>query len=265
MSDAPALRADLAARGRARVLAHYTMAQIAAQTVACYREMAASRSQPRMISAVALTTHTLRKRISTQISLNYLLHLPPASKNAPLLVFLHGSGECGDDIAKVKRNGPPAFLDSRPDFPFAVASPQCPLGFVWHHQTAAVMALIDDVLARYKLDASRVYLTGLSLGGYGVWDIAAAHPKRFAALAPVCGGAYLERNRVLALVDTPIWAFHGALDKAVPLREQQRLIRLLERNGGHPKFTIYPRTGHNCWTRAYATQDLYDWMAAQRR
>jgi predicted peptidase len=212
---------------------------------------------------VALSAHTFSKRVSTKISLNYLLHLPPRPKHAPLMVFMHGSGECGDDVTKIKRHGPPAFLDARPDFPFAVISPQCPAGDSWHHQTAGILALIDDALARYALDVTRVYLTGLSLGGYGVWDIAAAHPARFAALAPVCGGMFLDRKRAITLVDTPIWAFHGANDKAVPLREQQRVINLLKRSGGNPRFTVYPRAGHNVWTRTYANQALYDWMGKQ--
>ena len=128
---------------------------------------------------------------SPTINVDYLLFLPPGcdlkgEKRWPLIFFLHGAGERGSDLRKVAVHGPPHEVTTHPDFPFIIVSPQCPDGQIWSTET--LRALLDDVLRTYPVDSTRVYLTGLSMGGFGTWSLAAAHPEKFAALAPICGG-----------------------------------------------------------------------------
>lgn len=217
------------------------------------------------------TAHTFSRRIMRRISLDYLLHLPPGYAHQdrfPLILFLHGSDERGANLALVKQHGIPNVIERWSDFPFAVVSPQCPEHTTWMMQADALLLLLDDVMRRYAVDPARVYLTGLSMGGYGAWYLGSEHPERFAAVVPVCGGfdgllGYPER--VCGLCDTPVWAFHGAKDKIVPPSESRALVRMLRRCGGNVRLTIYPDAGHDCWTRAYAEPELYAWLARQRR
>jgi predicted peptidase len=118
--------------------------------------------------------------------------------------------------------------------------------------------LVDDVAARYKVDKKRIYLTGLSMGGYGTWALAAAYPERFAAIAPICGGG--SRIMSLRLKDMPIWVFHGAKDKVVSIEESEEMVKAIRNRGGNVKFTIYPDAGHDSWTESYNNQELYDWF-----
>jgi predicted peptidase len=134
--------------------------------------------------------------------------------------------------------------------------------------TDALLLLLDEVTRHYRIDESRVYLTGLSMGGYGAWHLGSECPDRFAAVVPVCGGfdallGYPER--VCKLQRTPVWAFHGVKDKVVPPSESRALARQLRRCGGNVRLTIYPDLGHDCWTRTYADPALYAWLLQQRR
>ena len=140
---------------------------------------------------------------------NYLLYVPqdkPTSGLYPLLLFLHGSDERGDDLNILKRNGPPSFLDKKSNFPFIVVSPQCPANGVW--DTQSLLALLDPIEKTLPIDKNKVYVTGLSMGGLGAWNLAQAEPERFAAIAPICGGGNLERLCIMRNVS--VWAFHGA-------------------------------------------------------
>ncbi|HZK96805.1 MAG TPA: PHB depolymerase family esterase, partial [Prolixibacteraceae bacterium] len=144
-----------------------------------------------------------KMKTTIQAEINYLLFLPKdyakTGKPSPMIVFLHGSGERGTDLEKVKAWGPPAIVEKNPDFPFIVVSPQCPEGQWWN--TYLLKGMIDDMLAKYNVDKSRVYLTGLSMGGFGAWELAMTFPDYFAAVAPICGGG----NPLLAskLKNTP--------------------------------------------------------------
>ncbi len=217
------------------------------------------------------TAHVFSRRITRIVSLDYLLHLPPdyARKGRfPLILFLHGSGERGSNLAQVKKHGIPKVIEHWPDFPFIVVSPQCPEHSTWLMQADALLLLLDHVMKRYAVDPSRVYLTGLSMGGYGAWYLGSEHPERFAAVAPVCGGfnpllGYPER--VCGLRYTPVWAFHGAKDRIVPPSESRILVRKLRRCGGNVRLTIYPGLGHDCWTQTYANPKLYAWLSQQVR
>lgn len=203
-----------------------------------------------------------------QVRLGYLLHLPSgyggdAQQTWPLILFLHGMGERGDDLAAVKVHGIPKELDRMADFPFIVASPQCPEDTYWPQETEALTMMLDDVMARYPVDRSRVYLTGLSMGGFGTWALAAIHPERFAAIAPICGGG--DPQWASALKDMPVWVFHGAQDDVVPLIRSEEMVRALEQAGGQVRFTIYPELGHDAWTVTYQNPELYAWFLSHRR
>ena len=195
---------------------------------------------------------------------NYLLHLPEkaqAGEQTPLIVFLHGAGEKGHDLAKVKAHGIARIVEEHGDFPFITVSPQCPPWEYWRVPTLRQM--LDDVIRRYPVDEDRIYLTGLSMGGYGTWMWACAEPLRFAAIAPVCGGG--ERNFAHLLKEMPIWAFHGALDDIVPLSESEAMIGGVTEAGGTPRFTVYPQARHDSWTETYSNPELYRWFLQHRR
>jgi predicted peptidase len=172
------------------------------------------------------------------------------------MMFLHGSGQRGNDLEKVKDHGPPKLVESDPTFPFILLSPQCPEGERWDPEK--LYPLILEVMKKYRVDRSKVYLTGLSMGGFGTWDFACAHPELFAAIAPVCGGgdAWVARK----LVNVPVWVFHGEDDTAVPIQRSEAMVAALEKAGGKVKFSRFENTGHNAWSKAYAGDDLYNWF-----
>jgi predicted peptidase len=214
-----------------------------------------------------LTADTFAVDLVTPVRLPYLLHLPEGAETRrdwPLIVFLHGSGERGDDLGLVRRQGLPRRLDEGLEVPAVVLSPQCPDGQVWAQQYPAVMALVDEVMARVGVDPDRVLLTGLSLGGAGVVHLAATHPERFAALAPICGPwtFYYVTPRMARL---PLWAFHGEDDPVVSVEDSRRLVAAVEALGGEARLTTYPGVAHDAWTSAYATDELFTWLLAQRR
>ena len=203
--------------------------------------------------------------VTKKVACRYLLYLPRGydggRKRWPLLLFLHGASERGKDLELVKKHGPPRLIAEGHDLPFVVVSPQCLARQSW--STDTLDALLDDVIARYRVDEGRVCLTGLSMGGYGTWSLACEHPERFAAIAPVCGGG----NRLLAhkLKDVPVWAFHGAKDDVVPLAESEKMVNALRASGGRAKLTVYPDAGHDSWTATYGAPALYKWLLKHRR
>jgi predicted peptidase len=208
---------------------------------------------------------TFEKEITIKTRLNYLLFLPAgyekSDKTWPLMLFLHGAGESGNDLAKVKAHGPPKIVGTKADFPFIVVSPQS-AGRGWNADT--LNALLDDIIAKYRVDKDRVYLTGLSMGGYGSWTLAAAHPEKFAAVAPICGGGNPADAKKLK--DLPIWVFHGAKDPTVPIRRSQEMVEALKAAGNDKvKFTTYPDAGHDSWTETYSNPELYKWLLEQKR
>lgn len=207
------------------------------------------------------------KTVETTLALDFLLSLPDGYQSDgesrwPLVIFLHGAGERGEDLNKVKIHGPPMLVEQGKSFPFILASPQCPAESWWTEQP--VLELIDHLEETYRVDSSRIYLTGLSMGGYGTWHFATRAPDRFAAIAPICGGGVPYQMRWIKHL--PAWAFHGDMDNAVPLEESTRLIEALKSLGNtEAKITIYPNVGHNSWSEAYNTPELYDWLLSHRR
>jgi predicted peptidase len=212
------------------------------------------------------TVHVFESSVYGAIHLKYLLYLPhdygiDVAKKWPLILFLHGIGERGDDPEHVKRHGIPRIVETRDDFPFIVVSPQCPSDTWWPSETKSLSGLLDEVIETYAVDESRIYLTGMSMGGYGAWQLAITYPKRFAALAPVCGGG--DTDAVCALKDMPVWAFHGAQDVRVPLEESERMVEALRECGGNVRLTVYPDLAHDSWTRTYEDPALYEWFLNQ--
>jgi predicted peptidase len=206
------------------------------------------------------------------VRLDYLLYLPRDYKadpqaRWPLILFLHGMGERGSDLQRLTQHGIPRVVEEREDFPFITVSPQCPEDTFWFRLVPALPALLDEVIATYRVDPERVYLTGLSMGGYGTWHLAVTCPHRFAALVPICGGLGPPEvaERVCLLKDVPVWAFHGALDPVVPVAESERAVEALRACGGQARLTVYPDAEHDAWTRTYDDPALYAWLLAQRR
>lgn len=181
----------------------------------------------------------------------------------PLVIFLHGSGERGRDIEKVKANGPPRIVADHPGSPFILASPQLPDDALW--DVATLDRLLVTLRKRYRVDASRIYLTGLSLGGYGTWDWAVARPELFAAIAPIAGKG--DSAAACRIKDLPIWAFHGDNDDDVPTIGSFAMIEAVKACKGAtpPRLTLYPGTGHASWVPAYDDPALYRWLFEQRR
>ena len=207
-------------------------------------------------------------------TLKYLLFTPKGydangTKRWPLMLFLHGAGERGSDILKVTTHGPPKNVAQNPDFPFIVVSPQCPEGEVWSSES--LLALLDKVMQELKVDPERVYLTGLSMGGYGTWSLGLTHPERFAAIAPICGGGdpinieLADRKKLNLIKKLPVWAFHGAKDPVVKLEESEKMVNALRRVGSDAKLTVYPEANHDSWTETYNNPELYEWFLKHRR
>ncbi|MFT7771807.1 dienelactone hydrolase family protein [Roseateles sp.] len=179
----------------------------------------------------------------------------------PLLVFLHGSGERGTDMEKVKVHGPPKLVAQGADYPCIVVSPQLEDNLRWDPER--LHKLLAALKARLNIDPRRCLGTGLSLGGFGVWQWACAHPRDLAAIAPVCG--YGDPAKVAAMRDVPVRAYHGDQDSVVPLAPHAACVEALRAAGGTASLTIYPGVGHDSWTPAYNDRELLPWLLAQKQ
>jgi predicted peptidase len=216
-----------------------------------------------------LTPQSFEKTITKTVSMPYLLYLPAEYDSDslarwPLLLCLHGKGERGNDLNAVKRNGVSRYLEDGHNLPVIVVAPQCPEDTEWDPE--ALIALIQEITEQYRVDEDRLYLTGLSMGGWGVWKTATAYPTLFAAIAPVC--ARVDKyvgEKVCRLKEVPIWVFHGARDNVVPIGDSEFMVNELKKCKGNVRFTIYPDAGHDSWTETYNNPDLYAWFLQQRR
>lgn len=219
-----------------------------------------------MTIAASQQAQAFDREITKHIHADYLLYLPPGyapdgSRRWPLILFLHGAGERGSDLDIVKRTGLPKFLEKGGDYPFIAVSPQCPSDESWSAEV--LINLLDEVTGRYPVDPDRLYLTGLSMGGFGTWTLATEHPDRFAAIAPICGGG--RPSMVDTIKHIPTWVFHGDRDRVVPLHRSEEMVEALKRAGGDVRFTVYPEAGHDSWTETYANPELYTWFLAHTR
>jgi predicted peptidase len=260
---------------------------------------------PIATAAESQTVASFERTVSKKVGYSYLLSLPTGyqpsgEKTWPLILFLHGSGERGSDPWLVARHGPPKLI--RGDVPgaaptkgkasapaetpeaavkreqsakllrenFIVVSPQCPLTTRWDDD--AVLALLDEIIAKHKVDVHRVYLTGLSMGGYGTWSVGLKNPQRFAAIVPICGGGMLidvllgAREQKSALTSLGVSVFHGGQDPTVPVVESERLVAALKKAGvTDVQFTVYPEAKHDSWTETYNNPELYAWLLRHER
>ncbi len=217
-------------------------------------------------------------------SLNYRLMKPidyKPGKTYPLVVFLHGAGERGDDNVSQLVHAAKEFANEerRRLYPAYVLFPQCPKEKRWvevdwkldthtipeqpSESMVLVKALVDEMIESAGIDDTRVYITGLSMGGFGTWDAIARYENFFAAAAPICGGG--DPATVSRLVDLPIWCFHGTNDRVVKFQRSQEMVEALKKLGGDLQFTEYPGVEHDSWTQTYANPALYEWMFAQVR
>jgi predicted peptidase len=198
--------------------------------------------------------------------MNYLLHIPKEyEKNKnwkwPMIVFLHGLAERGNNLQKIIRVGLPKQVQSMTGFPFIVLSPQCPFRTYWdrENQAIALKEIIDSVIRNYQIDESRLYLTGYSMGGYGTWYTAAFYPDIFAAIAPICGGGNPTMMNKLSYM--PTWVFHAENDTVVSIKKAHRMIDALIKAGNKSvTYTFYSSLGHHCWAETYSNMELYKWF-----
>jgi predicted peptidase len=183
----------------------------------------------------------------------------------PLILFLHGAGETGTDGEKQAAVGiGPAIKKQEKTFPFIVVFPQSQKR-TWKADSddaQRALAIVAEVTKHYRVDPKRMYLTGLSMGGFGTWSLAAQYPDRWAAIVPICGGGNpADADKIKHI---PCWCFHGDADKAVKVERSREMIQALKKAGGQPRYDEYPGVGHNSWDRAYGTADLYQWLLMQQ-
>jgi predicted peptidase len=203
------------------------------------------------------------------------------SINYPLIIFLHGAGERGDDNERQLIHGAKLFedRDNRKEFPAFVLFPQCPENSKWvdvdwtsessvmnenpTRELELVILLIDKINKTYKIDTNRIYLMGISMGGFGVWDMICRYPDKFAAAVPICGGG--DENQAFKIVNVPIRAFHGKQDKLVKVSRSRNMIDVIKKLGGNPKYTEYENVGHDAWNYAFSEPDLLKWLFSQKK
>src|SRR5262245_17807779 len=199
----------------------------------------------------------------------YVLFVPhdyQKDKPTPTILFLHGAGETkGGKKMPVEVGIGPAIKKREKTFPFLTIIPQAPVRGWQAGGESAKMALgiLEAVEKEYNVDAKRVYLTGLSMGGFGTWSLAMAMPDKWAAIVPICGRG--DTKSADKIKDLPCWAFHGDADNAVPVAGSRDMIAAIKKAGGEPKYTEYPGVGHNSWDKAYDTDELYEWMLKQSK
>jgi predicted peptidase len=213
--------------------------------------------------------------------LPYRLYKPKGAtgkERLPLVLFLHGAGERGDDNDAQLKNGVRFFVANQAQFPCFIAAPQCPAKFQWvdtpwgnpkHTMPAQpteplrlAIEMVSSLEKEFPIDPKRLYVTGLSMGGFGTWDVIQRYPKRFAAAVPVCGGADEAAAGLIAKV--PVWVFHGGSDDVVKTARSRNIVEALKKAGGSPKYTEYPGVGHGCWDQAYQEKELFPWLFGQK-
>jgi len=216
--------------------------------------------------ATSTTVNVVSDSEKKDVTLRYWLYLPPEYEAKeddkwPLVLFLHGAGERGDDLEKVKIHGPPKLVSQGKSFPFVLVSPQAPSGGGWNAE--ALSKLVDELTNTYRIDKQRLYVTGLSMGGSGTWSLVAANPDKFAAAMPMCGRGDLANVEKLA--KTPIWVLVGAQDSGRTVQNCQEMASALAKAGCEGRFTLYFELKHDCWTTTYDNPETYKWLLSHKR
>jgi len=197
----------------------------------------------------------------------YVVYVPTScdpKKPMPAIIFLNGMGECGSDGWRQVYHFGSAIMLNAEKWPFIIMFPQKQSApSQWEDEDAMVMAVLEKTRKEYRLDKSRLYLTGLSQGGHGTWAIGARHADLFAAIAPICG--YGDKSLAEKLGKMPVWSFHGDADTTVPPERSVEMDQWLKDAGGSPKLTIYPGVGHNSWDKAYRDEDLGAWFLEHKK
>lgn len=209
--------------------------------------------------------NSLKTEVKKKVEIPYVLVYPAEPKSAiPLIVFLHGSGERGSDLELVKAHSPFTYKNLI-DEPVAILAPQCPANQWW--DTEAVYTLIKEIQRKYKIDPARIYLTGLSMGGWGTWKLAMEHPELFAAVAPVCAPAdRVMKANIHQYKNLPIRIFHGALDDIVSPDNSIEMFQHLKKiNPNNTELIIFPNDNHNSWDSTYSNPEFYRWMMSQKK
>ena len=211
-------------------------------------------------------------KIEVDDGLDHLFFLPNEyqehrEKEWPLILFLHGMGERGDNLELIKIHGIPKISEETDTFPFIAISPQCPINHEWTDQAMQMdlIVLLESVIDNYRVDKDKIYVTGLSMGGYGTWSLLSERPDLFAAAVPICGGGVPGLDIPDSIKDVPIWVFHGGKDKVVPSYESEKMVRAIEEIGGNIKYTLYPDANHDSWTRTYENNNLYEWLLSHSK
>ena len=207
-------------------------------------------------------------KVTLEVNYRYLLALPDGYKAEegrkwPLIIFLHGAGERGTNLETLKKHGPPKLIAAGQNFEAIVASLQCLPQQIWNPH--GVKALTDELIKTLRVDADRVYLTGLSMGGFATWETALDYPDTYAAIVPICGGAGVRFVMAERIKHLPVWIFHGARDPVVEPSYSKKMFDALTKVGGNVKLTMYPDAMHDSWTAAYNDPELWKWMFAQKR
>jgi len=229
---------------------------------------------------------TLLKRFEARVFTNapgkilrYRLFKPTAydpQTNYPLVLFLHGAAGLGEDNARQFNGGnevPPLALtadDAQARFPSFVLAPQCPRGSSWSgfgrepaEMITSTMAALQALEREFRIDASRIYIVGVSMGGHGVWDTVAKFPRAFAAAVPICAASELSEAPKIAPL--PVWSFHGGADPLINVSNAREMVAALRKAGGHPRYTEYPGVGHDSYRNAFKEPDLLPWLFSQKR
>lgn len=190
----------------------------------------------------------------------YLLNIPQSlegKKDRPLLIFLHGAGERGKDHELIKVNAVPKLIDEGLELPCVTVCPQCDVNLTWVNEAQFLKAFIDYAVEAYDIDKTRISLTGISMGGYGTWEMLMLYPDFFYKAAPVCGGGTPWRG---GLIKTPVWAFHGDADTAVPPVCSYQMVDAVRNAGGFARLTVFHGVGHNSWDEAYGDSRVLAWL-----
>ena len=186
-----------------------------------------------------------------------------AGEKLPLILFLHGAGERGEDLDILFNNGAPKCFKENPPVRAILVAPQCPNGITWANQVERLKSFFDKIIATYPVDEDKVTLTGLSMGGFGTWEFATTYPEMLAGIAPICGGG--QAWRCDALLHMPIRTFHSDDDPIVSINYTLDFVNRLKAMGANPDFTLLHGLGHDSWTYAYTQTDLFDWLIKQNR
>ncbi len=212
----------------------------------------------------------LETTMTTSVTLKALVTTPPdfdpATESLPMIVFLHGAGERGEDLEKIKIHGIPKYFSADPAYRglrVITVSPQCPSHLYWNLLARELHDFILHAAQTYHADPDRISITGLSMGGFGTWEMVLSYPDLFAAAAPICGGGISWR--VPDQLKTPIRAFHGDTDEVVPAQLSIDMSETVNARGGCSSLVLFHHCDHNSWDPAYETTNVIEWLANSKR